>query len=124
MVVRRVHHVLVYVTIDLGFPLVGPLFRIAGQSSCFPEGGPLSFDPGTSDGVAFKVSVLVPVSLLQKLQQRVAESRIHANALARMVAANTMACETLFEQSLLESTATVEMTWRRHARWIRSSLAP
>jgi hypothetical protein len=84
----------------------------------------LSFNPGTGDGITFEVSVPVPVSLLQKLQQRVAESRVHANALARIVAADIMACEALFEQSLFESAATVEMAGGRHARWISSTLAP
>lgn len=87
-------------------------------------GGTLSFDPSTSNWVAFEVSVPVPVSLLQKVQQRVAESRIHANVLARVVAPNTMACEAFFKQSLFEGAATVEMARGRHARWIGSTLAP
>ena len=110
--------------ICLGFPIVWPLFRIAAQGLSFPMVGTLSFGPGTSDGIAFEVSVLVPVSLLQKHQQRIAESRVHANALAGMVAADTVACEALFEQSLFMGAATVEVVRGRHARRINPALAP
>ena len=100
-----------------------PPFQVAGQDSSFPDVGTLSLDPGSSNGITFEVSVSVPISLLQKLQQRVPEDGIHANALARVVATDIVACEALFEQSFFDGAATIEITIRGIARRVSSTLA-
>lgn len=77
-----------------------------------PKGWRLALDPFLSDGVVLEVPVLVPVTVLQELQKRVAESGVHADGLSGVIRPYTMTGQRLFEKSLVVGATAIEVAWR------------
>lgn len=73
---------------------------------------------------SFKVSVLVPISLLEQRKQWIPERRIHSNTLAGLIGTHTLTCERLLEQGLLIRATAVEDTSGCHPGRILASLSP
>jgi hypothetical protein len=88
-----------------------------------PVGATLPWDPFSSRGIPFELAVLVSVSRLQELEQWVTQSRIHANRLPRMIAANSVSRQALFKEGLLVGTPTVELPRWGHSRRESASFA-
>jgi hypothetical protein len=95
-----------------------------GERPRFPRSMALSFYPVTSDRVAFKVAILVPIAALQQFQQRVSQGWIHSHRVSWMIAANFVTGETFFEQSLFVCATAVEVSRRCHSWRICSSFSP
>ena len=86
-----------------------------GSGSCagFPIRRTLTWLPVASDRVPLEIAILIPVALLQQLEERVTQSRVHPHVLSGMVASDAMPRERLLKQRLLVSATTVEVTGRR-----------
>lgn len=56
-----------------------------------PVGSALVWQPIASDRVTVEIAILVPVALLQQLQQGIAQRGIHSDALTREVAPDLVA---------------------------------
>lgn len=88
--------------------------REAVLGSLLPEQMALSLSPVPRRLITFEVPISVAIPILQKTKERVPEGRVHPHALSRMVAADTVARQALFEQRLVVGTATVQMAGWRH----------
>ena len=94
------------------FPRVGDCLR-----SLLPVRVALAGDPVTRLGIALKIAVPVVIPPLEELKERIAKGGVHADCLARVVAAHAVACETFLKECLVVRAATVELTSGGHARW-------
>jgi hypothetical protein len=84
----------------------------------------LAFDPTASDGIAIKVSITIPVAVLEQLQERVPQPGVHANALSRVITADSVACEALLKECFVVCAATVQVAGGGHARRVDPTLTP
>lgn len=71
-----------------------------------------------------EIAVLVAVALHEQLEQRVAQSGVHPNALAGVVAADAVAREALLEECLVVRAPAVQESRGRIARREHAPLAP
>jgi hypothetical protein len=80
-------------------------------------------DPITRLRIPLEVTVLVSIAPLEEFEKRVAESRVHANSFAWVIAANTVAGKTLLEEGFVICAAAVELACGGHAGRERAALA-
>lgn len=97
--------------------------RLAARKNVFPELGTLAVDPLACDGIALEIAIDVTKARLEKLEEWIAEGRIHANHFARMIGTDTMPCEGFLEQGLFVCAATIEITRRSLTRGIGATFA-
>jgi len=88
------------------------------RNSCKSAGLPWHWSfaivPVACDRVTLKVTVFISVALLKQIQKRIAEGRVHSNALPWVVTSHVMPREALLEKGLLECTAAIEVAGRSH----------
>ena len=101
-----------------------PSHSLTRVSHLFPDRRTLAFSPFPSRRVVLEIPILIPISLLQELQKRVAQGRIHSHSLSWVVAAYTVARKALFEKRFLECTSTVEIPRRGITRWVCPTFTP
>ena len=88
--------------------------RNSCKSAGLPWPWPFAIVPAACDWVTLKVTVFISVALLEQIQKRIAEGRVHSNVLSWVVTSYVMSREALLEQGLLECTATIEVARRSH----------
>lgn len=71
------------------------LHKVALSDLRLPERCAFVSDPVSCVRIALEIAILVPVPLLQELQERVPQSRVHAYVLPRQVAADIVASQAL-----------------------------
>jgi hypothetical protein len=88
--------------------------RNSCKSASLPWPWSFAIHPVACDRVTLKVTVFISVALLEQIQKRIAEGRVHSNALSWVVASYVMPREALLKQGLLECTAAIEVAGRSH----------
>jgi predicted NAD/FAD-dependent oxidoreductase len=84
---------------------------------------PLSLDPSTCSGVSLEVAIAISIALFKELKEGIAECRVHAHAVAWVVAANAVPGKALFEEGLVVRATAVEHAWRGMPSGVLTSLA-
>jgi len=98
---------------------------VGGSSDClvFPDFMPFTWNPISGGEVPLKVSITIPISGLQQLQEGIAQCGVHAHALPWMIAANSMPREAFLEKSLIVRAPAIQMPRWSHTRGISSTFA-